>query len=55
MNVFTTWELSFDQLRSQVSRDNVKSKLLTLFAYFDNKDISEQMFAEYKADDSEIG
>ena len=54
LNVFTTWELSFDQLRSQVSRDNVESKLLTLFAFFDNKDISEQMFAEYKADNSEI-
>ena len=54
LNVFTTWELSFDQLRSQVSRDNVESKLLTLFAFFDNKDISEQMFAEYKANNSEI-
>ena len=31
--------------------DDFESKLLTLFAFFDNKDISEQMFARYNANE----
>ena len=49
LNVFTTWELSFQQLQSQASANNVEAKLLTLFAFFDNKDISEQLLADFGA------
>ena len=34
LSVFTTWELSFQQLQSQPSKDDVEIKLLTLFAFF---------------------
>lgn len=47
LSVFTTWELSFQQLQSQASENNIDAKLLTLFAFFDEKDISEQLFAEF--------
>ncbi len=47
LNVFTTWELSFQQLRSEAPENNVEAKLLTLLAFFDEKDISEQLFAEF--------
>ena len=53
LNVFTTWELSFQQLQSQASANNVEAKLLTLFAFFDNKDISEQLLAEFGAYEEE--
>ena len=53
LNVFTTWELSFQQLQSQASANNVEAKLLTLFAFFDNKDISEQLLAEFGAYEKE--
>ena len=53
LNVFTTWELSFQQLQSQASANEVEAKLLTLFAFFDNKDISEQLLAEFNADTKE--
>lgn len=46
MNVFTTWELSFEQLVKSTNGVE-KGDLLTLFAFFDNKDISEQMFKAY--------
>ena len=49
LNVFTTWELSFQQLESKASENNSEVKLLTLFAFFDNKDISEQLFAEFES------
>ena len=45
LNVFTTWELSFQQLQSEASENNVEAKLLTLLAFFDEKDISEQLVA----------
>ena len=51
LNVFTTWELSFQQLESKASGSNSEVKLLTLFAFFDNKDISEQLFAEFEANE----
>ena len=47
LNVFTTWELSFQQLQSQASANDLDAKLLTLFAFFDNTDISEELFAEF--------
>ena len=53
LNVFTTWELSFQQLQSQASANEVEAKLLTLFAFLDNKDISEQLLAEFHADTKE--
>ncbi|TVY52500.1 Nephrocystin-3 [Lachnellula cervina] len=46
LNVFTTWELSFEQLLCSSSGQN-QSSLLTLFAFFDGKDISEQLFSTY--------
>ena len=47
LNVFTTWQLSFQQLLSHVSEDSVAVKLLRLLAFFDNKDISEWIFIEF--------
>ena len=41
LTVFTTWELSFQHLRDQ------EADLLTLFAFFNNKDISEQLFEKF--------
>ena len=49
VNVFTTWELSFQQLQSQASANDLEAKLLTLFAFFDNTDISEELFTELNA------
>ena len=54
LNVFTTWELSFQQLQSEVSENNVKAKLLTLLAFFDEKDISEQLFAGFSTNQEQI-
>lgn len=54
LNVFTIWELSFQQLQSQVSENNIEAKLLTLFAFFDEKDISEQLFAEFDSGQEEM-
>jgi tetratricopeptide (TPR) repeat protein len=47
LNVFTTWQLSFQQLLSHTSDDDVAVKLLRLLAFFDNKDISEWLFIEF--------
>ena len=41
LNVFTTWELSFQQLQSHVPEHHVEAKLLTLLAFFNEKDILE--------------
>jgi hypothetical protein len=46
LNVFTTWELSFQQL-AEVESGELKGDLLTLFAFFDCNDISEQLFNTY--------
>ena len=54
MNVFTTWELSFQQLRSETPENNVEAKLLTLLAFFDEKDISEQLFAGFSINQERI-
>ena len=54
LNVFTTWELSFRQLHSEASEDGVEAKLLTLLAYLNEKDISEQLFAGFNANQEHI-
>ncbi|KUJ07233.1 uncharacterized protein LY89DRAFT_790008 [Mollisia scopiformis] len=46
LNVFTTWELSFEQLLHLPAGDN-KAALLILLAFFDCKDISEELFIDY--------
>lgn len=47
LNVFTTWELSLQQLLETADSGKEKTDLLTLFAFFDCKDISEQLFSAY--------
>jgi hypothetical protein len=47
LNIFTTWELSFQQLQEQQAPSIQKSQILTLFAFFDCKDISEDLFQSY--------
>jgi hypothetical protein len=47
LNIFTTWQLSFQQLVSRTPEDSVAIKLLRLLAFFDNKDVSEWTFIEY--------
>ncbi len=47
LNVFTTWELSFQQLQSHSTEESLEIKILTLFAFFDPKDISERFLADY--------
>lgn len=47
LNVFTTWDLSFEQLQLQTSENSPEIKLLTLFALFDNKDIPERLFSVF--------
>ena len=54
LNVFTTWELSFQQLQSGITENNVEAKFLTLLAYFDEKDISEQLFAVFSTNKEQI-
>lgn len=46
LNVFTTWELSFDQLLHIPSGED-KAALLSLLAFFDCKDVSEDLFVDY--------
>ena len=45
LNVFTTWNLSFEQLEDFKGKDCVESKLLTFLAFFHNQDISEFYFS----------
>jgi len=47
LNVFTTWELSFQQLQSHSTEESLEIRILTLFAFFDPKDISERFLADY--------
>ena len=54
LSVFTTWELSFQQLQSELSENDAEAKLLTLLAFFDEKDISEQLLSEFSADCEQI-
>ncbi|KAF7927550.1 uncharacterized protein EAE98_005932 [Botrytis deweyae] len=45
-NVFTTWELSFDELKAQHNSTDLE-QLLTILAFFDPRDISEELFSTY--------
>jgi tetratricopeptide (TPR) repeat protein len=47
LTVFTTWELSFQQLLQTANFGNDKADLLTLFAFFNYNDISEEIFRAY--------
>jgi tetratricopeptide (TPR) repeat protein len=46
LNVFVTWELSFQQLVAD-EEDDTKAHILTLLAFFDPNDIPELLFQEY--------
>jgi tetratricopeptide (TPR) repeat protein len=52
LSVFTTWELSFQQLEDEDTERVNMADILTLFAFFDCKDISEGLFKAYCDDDS---
>ena len=54
LNVFTTWELSFRQLQSEASEDNVEAKLLTLMAYFNENYISERLFVTFSPKEEQM-
>jgi tetratricopeptide (TPR) repeat protein len=47
MNVFTTWELSFQQLMRDDAMGQQNADILTLFAFFDSQDISEDLFKTF--------
>jgi hypothetical protein len=47
MNVFTTWELSFQQLLRDDIMGQQNADILTLFAFFDSQDISEDLFKTF--------
>jgi tetratricopeptide (TPR) repeat protein len=47
LNVFTTWELSFQQLLDTANCGKEKADLLTLFTFFDHDDICEVLFMAY--------
>jgi tetratricopeptide (TPR) repeat protein len=47
LNVFTTWELSFQQLLDTANCGKEKADLLTLFTFFDHNDICEDIFSAY--------
>jgi tetratricopeptide (TPR) repeat protein len=47
LSVFTTWELSFQQLEDEDTEGVNMADLLTLFAFFDCNDISEGLFKAY--------
>ena len=44
LSVFTTWELSFEQITGSEEEKRKKAHFLTLAAFFDNKAISERYF-----------
>jgi tetratricopeptide (TPR) repeat protein len=47
LGVFTTWELSFQQLQASGLSGGLEADVLTLLAFFDCKDISEQLFKTF--------
>jgi tetratricopeptide (TPR) repeat protein len=47
LNVFTTWELSFQQLETHDDENKSKSTILTLFAFLDRQKISHHLFEIY--------
>jgi len=44
LSVFTTWELTFQQLKAMDTAERDREHIMTLFAFFDSKDISEELF-----------
>ena len=52
-SLVTSYELSFQQLRSKTSKNDCKAKLLTLFACFTNEDISEKPLAKFVTNEAE--
>ncbi|CZS94317.1 uncharacterized protein RAG0_04354 [Rhynchosporium agropyri] len=47
LNVFTTWELSLQQLLETKDSGKENFDLLTLISFFDCKDVSEELFSSY--------
>ncbi|KAK6602111.1 kinesin light chain [Botrytis cinerea] len=47
LNVFTTWELSYQQFETLDDEKKYKSKILTLFAFFNCQNISQRLFENY--------
>jgi hypothetical protein len=47
LNVFTTWELSYRPLESETDKGLEITYLLTLFAFFDHRSISADLFRSY--------
>lgn len=47
LSVFTTWELSFDQMGGDDEKKEAKAHFLTLAAFLDNTNISERYFRIY--------
>ncbi|KAI9652468.1 MAG: hypothetical protein M1829_001529 [Trizodia sp. TS-e1964] len=47
LSVFTIWELSFQQLETMQADGKTKADLLTFFAFFHCKDITERLFKEF--------
>lgn len=52
-SLVTSYELSFQQLQSKASKNDCKAKLLALFAFFANEDISEKPFAKFVTNEAE--
>ena len=52
LTVFTTWELSFDLITGDSRIREDKQHLLTLVAFFDGKEISDQLFKSYSSGNS---
>lgn len=44
LNVFTTWELTFQQLQAVDTAERHREHIMTLFAFYDSKEISEELF-----------
>lgn len=47
LSVFITGQLSFQQFQLEILENNVRVKLLTLVAFFDEKNIAEQVFSGF--------
>ncbi|THV54036.1 hypothetical protein BGAL_0036g00170 [Botrytis galanthina] len=47
LNVFTTWELSYQQLETLDDEKKYKSRILTLLAFLNCQNISQQLFETY--------
>jgi RecA/RadA recombinase len=44
LSVFTTWELTFRQLQAMDTAERHREHKMTLFAFYDSKEISEELF-----------